>query len=691
MDFDLESSSKRITAQRQQRQQDRAKALAAERAGRKIAEESDAKQQAYKERLRLARLQLEKREQEELLEADGVDFRVWLRPIPLTSAQSLETDRIRLPPSALANQSLQGAISKNIPLTFQISLYTSHDALEPIHATFAGVSEFTAEEGTVVVPLKTALSLVKKNSLEQVDLSTMICRVRYVPLPHHSHLVASLQPLGQGFHNQGQEQVSIDLKSVLSRVLSAQAALSEGDIVPIRHQGQTYYLRVKKLEPDSRALLLNTEVEIDLLPSEETEAEMIKIKEKQLLKEKRKQEREQILQQLPAEPTTSTVDGQVVTIRARLPAGGQVISRRFLRSITFNVVIHWVWASIPIINEDDNDIGPNRIELVQTYGPGIPQHVLTLEEFGQQTLIDCGWKSQKVETVNVRIKVHPSVSSSENKVAVPMEDVVVSSNSTILPSKSPLVGPWQAAVTESTLALDEVIQTTTTPTITTTTTSRDEDMATNTNNDNSTGRKSPAEELKFLLSQGIELGIAKEICLHANYLSTLDTLRQMNFLDTPLAVRRASTLIVEFHGGLARIVDKLTAMSSSNTTDNEFSLNHNQVRCAGCAKKYVGNISSLSQCGGCGKFYYCNAICAGVHWNGGHREECSSSSKGSNNTGTTTTSATTRDWSRELQILRDMGISIVDTNTNQVVQSLVKYNGDLNAVVVDLMAGYYSG
>ncbi len=48
-------------------------------------------------------------------------------------------------------------------------------------------------------------------------------------------------------------------------------ALSEGDWIPLRHEGRTYHLVVRRLEPEPALLLLDTDVEVDLLPSEAVE------------------------------------------------------------------------------------------------------------------------------------------------------------------------------------------------------------------------------------------------------------------------------------------------------------------------------------------------------------------------------------------------------------------------------------
>ena len=99
-----------------------------------------------------------------------------------------------------------------------------------------------------------------------------------------------VQPLGKGFHVEENSQVAnIDLKSILQRVLSQQTTITQNDLIPIRHEGRTYILAVRELWPEPQAVLLDTDVEVDLMPSEETMKEIEKQEKIRVGKVRRKE------------------------------------------------------------------------------------------------------------------------------------------------------------------------------------------------------------------------------------------------------------------------------------------------------------------------------------------------------------------------------------------------------------------
>jgi len=267
MDLDLDTASKRLAASRAARQRE-ARRQRAERTDAAEAERADAAAEAGR---RDAKREAQEREAREREESNGVRYAAFLSPVPLASEESLETDRLRLPPSALAAL-ISGAgpgaganaldVSEG-PLTFEVSLHkdgaapASARAGAPLAVTHAGVSEFTAEEGVVVLPLKTALSLTKGGP---IDFAGKRVRVRYLPTPRAPRLRAVVQPMGEGFHVRGAAAANIDLKAVMERALRSQTVLSRGDVVPLRHEGATYMLRVRELEPEPRAVLIDTDL-----------------------------------------------------------------------------------------------------------------------------------------------------------------------------------------------------------------------------------------------------------------------------------------------------------------------------------------------------------------------------------------------------------------------------------------------
>lgn len=135
---------------------------------------------------------------------------------------SQDGERITLPSSALESLESQSAIDPSRPLTFEVCVVDEVGLV--ISTTHVGVAEFTAEEGTVGVPPKTALSLTKERGGGLTQL-----RVKYVKLPMPAKSFVRFQPRGEGFHSQGAEVVSLDLKAVLERELSRHTAISKGD------------------------------------------------------------------------------------------------------------------------------------------------------------------------------------------------------------------------------------------------------------------------------------------------------------------------------------------------------------------------------------------------------------------------------------------------------------------------------
>jgi hypothetical protein len=148
----------------------------------------------------------------------GINYCKVLKAVPT----SQDGERITLPPSALESLEAQSAIDPSRPLTFEVCAV---DDLGVVYSTtHVGVAEFTAQEHTVGVPPKTALSLTRERGGGLNNL-----RVKYVRLPMPVKSFVRFQPRGEGFHSQGAEVVSLDLKSVLERELSRHTAISKGD------------------------------------------------------------------------------------------------------------------------------------------------------------------------------------------------------------------------------------------------------------------------------------------------------------------------------------------------------------------------------------------------------------------------------------------------------------------------------
>lgn len=348
MDFDLakkhskEGEHRRREAKRKLEQQKRDE------------EQQKVMEQEYRERelVRLRQEQEEKaRAEQEALLNDGVKYTTRLRPYP----SSRTDDKLELPPSALEELERQGAIERGTLLTFAVCLpgtVTMRPAGEPsspsVGSTHAGVAEFTAEEGTVGVPPRVALCLTKGSGLNTLDAVGQV-DIRYVRLPRCAKSWVKLQPRGEGFHAGGAKAISMDLEHVLLGTLRGHTALTQGDWLPIRHEGQTYELMVRELEPETELTLIDTDLTVEVLPSEQTEADLQAEEERQAREEAavRGAERQEELRlehcrllasKLQPEPEPGA---DTLQLMVRLPAGAR-LTRRFGRTETLEQVLVWV-------------------------------------------------------------------------------------------------------------------------------------------------------------------------------------------------------------------------------------------------------------------------------------------------------------------------------------------------------------
>lgn len=360
-----------------------------ERKGRALATEAERKraEQAEKQRGMNAR-KLEREEEEESV-TEGVKYMQWLAPVPFAS---LETDKVRLPQSALEKLIREGASMGNgRVLTFELALFDEKN--EVVEAkTHAGVAEFTAEEGTVVLPIKTALSLGPKLS-EYTKI-----RVRYRAIERFPKLKVKIQPVGKGFH-ENTEVANVDLKTALERVLSQQTTITQGDIVPIRYQGHTYELKVKELWPDTQAVLIDTEIEVDLLVSEYVENEQNVKKAIDVSAQVRRDRALKFSSLLSVEP--SQAGEPFVAIRGRFP-NSIVGQRKFPRLAKLSMLFAWGESLLgeleqPALVQMNTPPGAN-LEIVLVTGLG--QNSTFTSEQAEKTLDEL--KFGRVENLNFK-------------------------------------------------------------------------------------------------------------------------------------------------------------------------------------------------------------------------------------------------------------------------------------------------
>jgi len=387
MDFDLANKHKKEVEQR------RREAKRKLDQQRKDEAQQAAMEQEYREREEM-RLRKEKEEraraEQEAMMNDGVQYAARLRPYP--SART--DDKLELPPSALEELERQGALEKGVLLTFVVSLPGTgiiESSTPSAGSTHAGVAEFTAEEVTVGVPPRVALCLTKGSGLETLDAVGQV-EIRYVRLPRCPKSRVKLQPRGEGFHVGGMKTIQMDLEHVLLETLRGHTALTQGDWLPIRHQGQTFELMVRELEPHAELALIDTDLTVEVLPSEQTEAEAKAAEERVAREEAAAREAEQREElrlqrckikaaELPSEPAAGP---DVVQLMVRLPAGSR-LSRRFIRSTALEQVLTWVES------EPDAVVQTGEFRVVQKWpghcrelGPSEASETLASLGFGRQ-------------------------------------------------------------------------------------------------------------------------------------------------------------------------------------------------------------------------------------------------------------------------------------------------------------------
>eukprot|EP00850_Spirogloea_muscicola_P003112 SM000012S25374 [mRNA] locus=s12:733873:736843:- [translate_table: standard] len=190
-----------------------------------------------------------------MLAGGGVRFSAELRPVALPAGGGAG-DRIVLPPSALAALEAQGALDKG-PLLFRLAVAG--------RSTHAGVREFTADEGAVALPARVLANL----GLPAVPAPPLMA-LRYVRLPRGTH--ARLRPeLGDGVVGDDFAEV-LDARVVLEAELRRHSALTEGDTLTVADGGAEYALRVLEVRPAGAVSIVDTDLEVDIVPADQTAA-----------------------------------------------------------------------------------------------------------------------------------------------------------------------------------------------------------------------------------------------------------------------------------------------------------------------------------------------------------------------------------------------------------------------------------
>ena len=243
------------------------------------------------------------RQREEDLERNkGVAFIQRLQPVLSLAGEAKgivrRADKLTLPPSAKAALMEQQA-TKNGQLFFELAIEGGNASRV---ATHGSILEFTAREGTVGAPPEVlrclGLAHLADGPEGQPAAPGLLggskdATVRYRLLKKGTS--AKVQPELSAF----QADVT-DIKSLLESELMLRTTLSQGDRIVVREGDESYVLRVVDLEPESAISLIDTDLEVDILPSvqaeaaaaAEAEAERRLQEAKRLAEERRRQEEE---------------------------------------------------------------------------------------------------------------------------------------------------------------------------------------------------------------------------------------------------------------------------------------------------------------------------------------------------------------------------------------------------------------
>uniref|UniRef100_A0A383WIE9 UBX domain-containing protein n=1 Tax=Tetradesmus obliquus TaxID=3088 RepID=A0A383WIE9_TETOB len=300
---ELKAAASKLQKEQAQRTEKERQRLEKERI---LAERQRQRQQQREEEARAKRLEVaaaaaaeEERHFRDLEENRGVSLRVQLAAAPASadaaSSRGIKraADKLLLPPSVGASLMSQDA-PKNGAMLFEVAASNGG-------RTHAGVLEFTAPEGVVLLPEKVANCLwglpgssdggggsssesraayqaragspsaAAGPASSSSSSSSRCCGqvwVRYKRLPKGTYV--RFQPELRAFH----EVVGSDpelLRSTLEQCLLGYCTLSQGDWVQVPYAGESYNLRVLEVQPGGAVSVIDTDIAADVGPSIETE------------------------------------------------------------------------------------------------------------------------------------------------------------------------------------------------------------------------------------------------------------------------------------------------------------------------------------------------------------------------------------------------------------------------------------
>jgi ubiquitin fusion degradation protein 1 len=433
MELDLNSRNAKWSREQNKRREQAKRKIETERRKRAAAAKAREELEKRQQQRRVERIaELERQEQQALEEqriTGGIKYLQQLRPVATTG----DGDKITLPVSALEVLNPQNALELGV-FTFELSFQDQDQGSKQTHA---GVLEFVAEEGTVGLPPKVAASLFR----DAVQLPASV-QVRFVRLEKGTF--ASLQPRGEGF---GDRQ--IDFKHMLERSLKTHTTLTQGDVLFVRHGRETFEVLVAELKPERAVNILNTDLEVDMIPCEavakakeaEKQAEEEAARAVALAQEKEQWKIDKMANLAPEPPAEERRQVKVVLRMSE----GQA-TRRFLHSSPLGSVFDFVEA----LTGDE----AQHFQLAATYPRrlfGVDAADKTLQELGlngrQEALF-----VEKLATADEAMRELAPEEEGDDR-------------ATIARPRIQLPGPWEQARQTLETILDESMHSTAVPAI----------------------------------------------------------------------------------------------------------------------------------------------------------------------------------------------------------------------------------
>ena len=279
MDVDFDAAAARFSKENKKRQEIDKRKAQKEREEKRMQQlraarwEAEAKERRDAEATRLAAEAAAK--EADLERNKGVAHVQTLLPVLSTAAEAKgirrRADKIALPRSWERTLIDTQQASKHGQLYFELNNPKTG------RTTSASILDFSAAEGTVGLPIELLGNLGLTPETIQIPVDPYAVRpsvtVRYKQLKRGTF--AKVQPVSAAFA----ADVG-DVKSLLERELHFRTTLSVGDELKVSDEDgalgtfapvQTYALRIIALEPEEAVSIIDTDLEVDVLPSVEAE------------------------------------------------------------------------------------------------------------------------------------------------------------------------------------------------------------------------------------------------------------------------------------------------------------------------------------------------------------------------------------------------------------------------------------